>query len=57
MMKKSPIRILIVDDDTVDRLACRRALTQCTDYEYVLTEASTGREGLECAHEQKPDCI
>ncbi len=57
MMKKTPIRILIVDDDMVDRLACRRALAQCPDYKYVLTEASTGREGLQSAREQKPDCI
>lgn len=41
----------------VDRLACRRALAQCPDYEYVLTEAETGREGLQLAHAQKPDCI
>ncbi|BBJ24364.1 response regulator [Candidatus Nitrotoga sp. AM1P] len=56
-MKKSHIRILIVDDDMVDRLACRRALAQCPDYKYVLTEAETGREGLQFAHAQKPDCI
>jgi len=57
MIKKSHIRILMVDDDMVDRLACRRALAQCPDYKYVLTEAETGREGLQFAHAQKPDCI
>ncbi len=56
-MKNSPIRILIVDDDLVDRLACRRALAECPDYKYELTEAETGREGLESARAQKPDCI
>lgn len=56
-MKKSHICILIVDDDIVDRLACRRALAQCPDYKYVLIEAETGREGLQLAHAQKPDCI
>ena len=56
-MTKPQIRILIIDDDMVDRLACRRALAQCPDCEYVLTEAETGREGLQFAHAQKPDCI
>ncbi|RFC34994.1 MAG: PAS domain S-box-containing protein [Candidatus Nitrotoga sp. SPKER] len=56
-MKKSHIRILVVDDDMVDRLACRRALEECSDYSYVLTEAETGREGLQFAEAQKPDCI
>lgn len=56
-MKKPQIRILIIDDDIVDRLACRRALAQCPDYEYVLREAETGREGLQLANAQKPDCI
>ena len=56
-MTKTQIRILIIDDDLVDRLACRRALAQCPEYEYVLTEAETGQEGLQFAHAQKPDCI
>ncbi len=56
-MSKAPIRILIVEDDLVDRMACRRALAQDPNYEFVLTEAETGREGLQLAHEQKPDCV
>ena len=54
---KAQIRVLIVDDDLVDRMACRRALLQEPDYEFVLHEAETGREGLQLAHAQKPDCI
>ncbi len=56
-MTKPKIHILIVEDDIVDRMACRRALTQDPDYEFVLFEAETGREGLQIAHAQKPDCV
>ena len=56
-MTKPQIRILIVEDDLVDRLACRRSLVQNLDYEFILSEAETGREGLQLAHAQKPDCV
>ena len=56
-MTKPQIRVLIVEDDLVDRMACRRALAQDPDYEFVLSEAETGREGLRLAHAQKPDCV
>src|SRR5574340_349950 len=56
-MTKPKIRVLIVDDDLVDRMACRRALVQDPDYEFMLSEAEIGREGLQLAHVQKPDCI
>jgi PAS domain S-box-containing protein len=56
-MSKPQIHILIVEDDIVDRMACRRALAQHTDFEYVLSEAETAREGLQLAHANKPDCV
>ncbi|MDO8207240.1 MAG: PAS domain-containing protein, partial [Gallionella sp.] len=56
-MSRPKIHILIVEDDLVDRMACRRALAQDTSYEFVLSEAETGREGLKIAHQQKPDCV
>jgi PAS domain S-box-containing protein len=56
-MTKPLIRVLLVEDDIVDRMACRRALAQVSDYEFVLSEAETGSEGLQLAHTQKPDCI
>ncbi|MDZ4251036.1 MAG: PAS domain S-box protein [Sulfuritalea sp.] len=56
-MSKPQIRVLLVEDDLVDRMACRRALAQNPDYEFVLSEAETGREGLQLAHAQKPDCV
>jgi two-component system sensor histidine kinase UhpB len=56
-LTKSRVRVLIVDDDLVDRMACRRALVQNPEYEFVLFEAEAGREGLRLAHAQKPDCV
>ncbi len=56
-MTKPQIRILVIDDDIVDRKACQRALAQNPDYEFILSEAETGREGLQLAHAEKPDCI
>lgn len=56
-MTKPHIRLLIIDDDIVDRKACQRALTQNPDYQFVLSEAETGREGLQLAHSERPDCI
>ncbi|SCY05957.1 PAS domain S-box-containing protein [Nitrosospira sp. Nl5] len=56
-MTKPLIRVLLVEDDVVDRMACRRTLAQDPDYEFVLSEAETGREGLELAHAEQPDCV
>jgi PAS domain S-box-containing protein len=56
-MTKPQIRVLIIDDDIVDRIACQRALKLNPDYDFVLAEAETGREGLQLAHSERPDCI
>lgn len=54
---KQHVRILLVEDDAVDRIACRRALQQHPGYEFDLFEADTGRQGLQLAHEHEFDCI
>ena len=56
-MIKSKIRILLVEDDIVDRMACRRALAADTAHQYSLLEADTGDEGLQLATKNEPDCI
>jgi PAS domain S-box-containing protein len=56
-MSKPQVYVLIVEDDKVDRMACSRALMQNNDYEFVLYEAESGREGLQLAHDKKPDCV
>lgn len=50
-------RVLLVEDDVVDRIACRRALQQHPGYEFELYEADTGGQGLQMAHEHEFDCI
>jgi CheY-like chemotaxis protein len=54
---KRQVRALLVEDDAVDRIACRRALQQHPGYEFELYEADTGRQGLQLAHEHEFDCI
>ena len=56
-ISKPQICVLIVEDDLVDRMACRRALAQDPDYEFVTHEAESGHEGLKIAQAQNPDCI
>ncbi len=57
VLNKSTIRLLLVEDDQVDRLACKRALTQHPDYDFVVLEAETGGQGLKLARAEQPDCI
>jgi len=54
---KRHVRALLVEDDIVDRIACRRALQQHPDYEFELYEADTGRQGLQLIHDHEFDCI
>jgi PAS domain S-box-containing protein len=57
-MNKPQIRILYVEDDVVDRMACRRSITQdAYDYQFLLSEAETGQEGLQLARTQLVDCV
>ena len=52
-----PIHILIVEDDTVDRLACRRALTQYIGYHFKLSEADSANAALEMMKSEEFDFI
>lgn len=54
---KRRVHILLVEDDAVDRMACRRALQQHPGYEVELYEADTGRQGLQLAQDHEFDCI
>ncbi|WUR15150.1 response regulator [[Empedobacter] haloabium] len=55
-MKAGPIRILVVEDDLVDRIACRRTLAAAGGT-FELLEADNGTAGLEIAASAAPDCI
>jgi len=56
-VSESRIRLLIVEDDLVDRMACRRALAADPDHQFEVLEADTGQDGLDLAAAQLPDCI
>ncbi|TXN17187.1 response regulator [Methylobacterium sp. WL122] len=53
---ESPTRILLIDDDAVDRTSVRRALKK-SGLKHVLTEAPDGTTGLRLAREGAFDCI
>jgi two-component system sensor histidine kinase UhpB len=52
-----PIRVLIVEDDVVDRMACRRTFQASVEPRFELLEADCGEQGLAMARLQRPDCI
>ena len=52
----TPVRILLIDDDQVDRAAVRRALAQ-SGLPHALAEAATGEAGLALARAQAFDCV
>ena len=54
---KPSIRLLLVDDDQFDRMACKRALSQNQDCDFVLFEAETANQGLNLVRSQQIDCI
>ena len=56
-MSHTPVRILLVEDDAVDRLACRRALGTESDYAFEILETDSALDGLERVHADTPDLI
>src|SRR5574340_657749 len=56
-MTRIPVRVLLVEDDQIDRIACRRALANHPDYAFELFEAETGLEGVRQARERHPDLV
>ncbi len=56
-MSEPALRILLIDHDQAERLACRRALASDPRYRFVLLEADTARKGLHVARRERPDCI
>jgi C4-dicarboxylate-specific signal transduction histidine kinase len=56
-MGEPATRILLVDDDEVDRFGCRRALGRAAPGSYELIEADTAERGLASAREREPALI
>ncbi|MHB8550980.1 MAG: ATP-binding response regulator [Acidiferrobacterales bacterium] len=51
------VRILLIEDDQVDRLACRRALDRQAGRIFDIQEADLARQGLAYALTRRPDLI
>ena len=51
------ILVLLVEDDIVDRMACRRRLAANPAGRFRLGESDDGERGLELAGSMRPDCI
>jgi len=56
MHRDQPIRVLIVDDDSLDRRLCRQCLQQSPVWDFEFAEAASARTGLEMANTWRPDC-
>jgi PAS domain S-box-containing protein len=54
--ESTPIRLLLIENDPADRLACRRVFEEAGSG-FALIEAETATEGLRLAHTEAPDCI
>jgi DNA-binding NarL/FixJ family response regulator len=52
-----PLKILIIDDDPIDREICREFLEGSKPGGFVYAEASTGAEGIFRVEEFHPDCV
>ena len=52
----APVRLLVVDDDDVDRLAVRRLLRQVS-LPLAVDEAASAAEGLERIGSARYDCL
>lgn len=56
-MAKTPLRLLVIDDDPGHREICRRFLEQYHAYKFDFLEADLGEDGLTLCRAESPDCI
>ncbi|GAB2842722.1 hypothetical protein GCM10027277_07460 [Pseudoduganella ginsengisoli] len=56
-MERPALNVLIVEDDVVDRMACRRTFASSQDAAFTLLEADSGQHGLAVAQQGQLDCI
>lgn len=54
---KTKLRILIVDDNPIDRELFRRLVAHHSTNEYLFTETASGEEGLDLCRSVRPDCV
>jgi len=51
-----PIRVMIIDDDRLDRRLYKQCLQQSPAWEFEFAEADSARAGIETASAWRPDC-
>lgn len=51
-----PLRVLIIDDDPLDRRLCRHCLEESTVWGFEFGEAATAITGIDMIHTWRPDC-
>jgi PAS domain S-box-containing protein len=56
MQSDPPIRVLIVDDDGVDRGLYKRCLQESPAWQFEFAEADSAMRGIEIANTWRPDC-
>ncbi|OZI60719.1 hybrid sensor histidine kinase/response regulator [Bordetella genomosp. 11] len=56
-MGNTTIRVLLVEDDAVDRIACRRALSADPVHRFEVASAETGDEAMRYLQSHRVDCI
>src|SRR5262249_3552005 len=56
-MTDAALKVLIVDDDVLDRDVFKRYLEGSPEVRYVFDDAGSGREGLERCSVFNPDCV
>ncbi len=54
---RGPVRLLIVDDDLLDRQTYLRHLGADPDNAYIVVEAATAEEGIKLLNDESYDCI
>ncbi|TPQ24753.1 diguanylate cyclase [Methylomonas koyamae] len=54
---KSNVRLILLEGNQANRLACKHALSEYQDCAFVIFEAETGCQGLKMARTHQPDCI
>src|SRR5579872_3348428 len=55
--ENGPLKILIIDDEPIDREICRQFLETDKPGGYVFAEAANGRDGLSRVEAFVPDCV
>src|SRR6185369_4117420 len=51
------LRVLLIEDDPIDRALYRHCLQQSTECQFEFAEAASAIAGIQTTFEWKPDCI